>query len=202
MLVLGILITTSRYPTRRVRSFVKDLVSIIPNALSTNRGTMNLMDVAAYAIKNDCNRVAIVNTWKGNPGKINLYEIRERKLLQISPIVYIKGVVLRRELRESPYKKARIRLKQVFYYINSIDKSDRSYNLLKSMFSFFGYKPIDSISIVKDGQAFSYATKINSQIRIEIKIRQKDRFFDVGPILRIVLMEVPKHVQSKVRDNY
>jgi len=94
-----ILITTSRRPTRRIRTFCRDLTRVIPNTVRTNRGKMNLEEVAEKAIEENLNRILIVDRWKGGPGRIRLYKIENEKIAQIPPQIYIRGIKLQREFR-------------------------------------------------------------------------------------------------------
>lgn len=68
----------------------------IPNTLRINRGKLSLNALAEKALELGANRIVIIDRWKGGPGKIELFQIREG-LHQVSPLIYLKGVKLRRE---------------------------------------------------------------------------------------------------------
>jgi len=156
---------------------------------------MSLIDVAAAALEHGCNKVLIVNTWKGNPGKIVLYELRERRLQQVPPIVYIKGVVLRRELRYSPYKSTRVKISSMGYYIDPSIHDSNVLALLNFFFSFLEFRRYTSLAKIDDGMAFVHALLVaKSIIKLEIKMRKEDHFIDLGPIIKAVFMDVPKNV--------
>jgi rRNA maturation protein Rpf1 len=91
-----ILFTTSRRPTNRIRTFCRDLAYSIPNTLRINRGKLSLNALAEKALELGANRIIIIDRWKGGPGKIELFQIRGG-LHQVSPLIYLKGVKLRRE---------------------------------------------------------------------------------------------------------
>ena len=94
-----ILITTSRRPTRDIRTLCHDLARSIPKALRVNRGKMSLDGVAEKALELNADRVIIVNRWKGGPGKIELFQVGLGGLNPVPPLLYIAGVRLQREFK-------------------------------------------------------------------------------------------------------
>ncbi|ABM80434.1 Brix domain-containing protein [Hyperthermus butylicus] len=94
-----ILVTTSHRPTQRIRSFVKDLASVLPNAVKINRGKATMRDLYYEAASIGANRVVIVAGWKGNPGSINVYEPVEPPDMELKLIarLLLRGVRLSRE---------------------------------------------------------------------------------------------------------
>jgi len=92
-----ILITTTRRPSRRTRSFVRDLYHVLPNSNRRNRGKMSLEDLNELAIKIGADRVVIVGTQRGNPSSLIFYEPTPSHLKPIS-LVILSGVSLRREI--------------------------------------------------------------------------------------------------------
>ncbi len=85
---MEIYITSSRRPSRRTRSFIKDLALIL-NAKRFNRGKSSI----AFLLQrlNEESRLIIVSTAKGNPSKLDIYSksgllanflIRKVKLLR------------------------------------------------------------------------------------------------------------------------
>ena len=98
---MAILITTSHKPSPRLRSFVKDLASVIPRSLKLNRGKKTLEDLLYDAIELNADRLIIVGEKKGNPGSIRVYLVdREEEKLRELAFYSIKGVKLS---RENPY---------------------------------------------------------------------------------------------------
>jgi U3 small nucleolar ribonucleoprotein protein IMP4 len=96
-----ILLTTSRRPTKGIRTFCKDLSHTIPNILRINRGKLSLEGLAAKALELGAKKVIIVDRWKGGPGKIELYRL-EGNLQPLPPLIYLRGVKLRREFQMMP----------------------------------------------------------------------------------------------------
>jgi len=96
---VSILVTTSHRPSQRVRSFVKDLVSVLPNAVKLTRGKATLEELYYEAVARGAKRVIIVNVWKGNPGSLRVYEPLEPPDTRLGLIarIVMKGVKLSRE---------------------------------------------------------------------------------------------------------
>ena len=99
-----LIITSSREPSRRTRSFIKDLVKAIPNSLRFNRGKATLDDLASIARRNEAHAVMIILEKKGNPSAIVHYEPAEEGLVK-KALMKITGVKLLREIRggQTPY---------------------------------------------------------------------------------------------------
>jgi len=66
------LITTSRKPSQRTRTFCRGLERAL-DALSVNRGKMSLRDVFLRAKEMEKDRVAVVSERDGNPNGIEIY---------------------------------------------------------------------------------------------------------------------------------
>lgn len=96
---MPLFITTSRRPTRRVRSFCKELSKVFPRAAYVNRGKMNLEEVLLEASARKAGYALIVNVRKGNPGRIDLYDVSLKKL---KTSFVCLGVKLAREMGVTP----------------------------------------------------------------------------------------------------
>lgn len=92
-----ILITTTRRPSRRTRSFIRDLYHVLPEAERRNRGKMSLEDINELALQLGAERVLVVGTSRGNPSSLTFYEPHPVAIRPIS-IVQLEGVSLRREI--------------------------------------------------------------------------------------------------------
>ena len=94
-----IIVTTSHRPSQRARSFVKDLVSVLPSAIKLARGKATLNDLYYEAVARGAKRVVVVTVWKGNPGALRVYEPLEPPRTELSLIARItmRGVKLSRE---------------------------------------------------------------------------------------------------------
>lgn len=93
------LLTTSRRPTGRIRSFCRDLANSIPDVVRVNRGKMSLDGIAEKAIGLEADRIVVVDRWRGGL-KINLFRIVPTGLTSVPPLMLISGIRLRREFEE------------------------------------------------------------------------------------------------------
>jgi len=100
-----LLVTTSRRPSPRTRSFIKDLVSIIPSASKINRGHKSLVELAIEANRLGYQYILIVSDCGGNPSSIAIYEVAEdtsgHLALKNLAVIKVRGVKLSRENPES-----------------------------------------------------------------------------------------------------
>ena len=94
-----ILLTTSRRPTERIRTFCRDLACSIPDVVRVNRGKMSLDGVGEKAIELDADKIIIVDRWHGGPGKISLFQI-SNGLKPVMPTMVMSNIRLKRELNE------------------------------------------------------------------------------------------------------
>ena len=94
---MKILLTTSRSPTSRIRTFCNDLTRTIPDTVRVNRGKMSLDEVAEKALEHDANRTVIVDRWQRGFSKIEFFHVVASGLVHVPPILYVAGIRLQRE---------------------------------------------------------------------------------------------------------
>ncbi|MFX0045713.1 MAG: hypothetical protein ACFE8Z_07685 [Candidatus Hermodarchaeota archaeon] len=87
-------LTTSRKTSNRVRSFVRDLSSVLPDTERFNRGSMNSTELVARIQHSDAKMALIVTLWKGNPGTIQFISRTGSELLTVK----VESAALRREV--------------------------------------------------------------------------------------------------------
>ncbi|MEM2915498.1 MAG: hypothetical protein QXH91_08900 [Candidatus Bathyarchaeia archaeon] len=71
---------------------------MIPNSLHITRGKMNVETLNETMLGLNVSKLLMITRWKGNPGKIEFYEIADSNLKLIPPILYLKKIILSREL--------------------------------------------------------------------------------------------------------
>ncbi len=94
-----VLITTSRRPSPRTRSFIKDLVSLIPGAMKINRGHLTMEELTLLALSKGCDRLVVVGERKGNPSIIRIYDLQRGGVHKNIVSVKVLGVALSREIK-------------------------------------------------------------------------------------------------------
>ncbi|NPA97282.1 MAG: hypothetical protein GXO32_06745 [Crenarchaeota archaeon] len=94
---MKIFITTSRRPSPRTRSLLKDLVSVIPYAVRVVRGHATLDKLALEAFDVGATRILVLRNWKGNPRFIDIYDVGAPGSCSRICTLHLKGFKLARE---------------------------------------------------------------------------------------------------------
>jgi len=96
----GVVFTTSRAPSPRTRSLVKELALIIPGGTRLTRGHLTMDEIAAIARTRGADRVTIIGESRGNPSIIRVYKVTSPpsppSLVNIVTMI-VRGVSLARE---------------------------------------------------------------------------------------------------------
>jgi len=172
-----ILITTSRRPTRLVRTLCKEFTYAVPSLKKVNRGKMSLYDVGEKAISMGADKVLIIDRWKGCPGRMRFFEVKEG-ISQIPPQLYIRGVKLRRD-----FKTKRVPLQSLF--IESLNEA-LEVQRLSEMFSVFFDLPVIGSKKMDSHENFMVirlSLDPESMIRVSFYLMPKN--LEVGPRIRI-----------------
>ena len=82
------LITTSRKPSQRTRTFARSLERVL-NAKYVNRGKMNLRDVLIKSNQLNFNRIIIISEMKGNPSMMEILSSSGDSLISLNVTVSI-----------------------------------------------------------------------------------------------------------------
>lgn len=69
-----ILATTSREPSRRTRSFIKELSQTLPYTRVFNRGKRTLVEIAGIAVASRAKFLLLIHEWKANPRRLLFYK--------------------------------------------------------------------------------------------------------------------------------
>jgi rRNA maturation protein Rpf1 len=97
---MKLIITSSREPSRRTRSFINELVDVIPHAIRFVRGKATLQDLKSYSERHGAYGILVVYEKKANPSAL-VYYIKSREGLAREILIRIKSVKLRREIPTS-----------------------------------------------------------------------------------------------------
>jgi rRNA maturation protein Rpf1 len=90
----NILLTTSRNTSNRVRSFVRDLSSVLPGIERFNRGGMGVPELVARINLNGAKAAIVVSMWRGNPGEMVVLSPNGEETITIR----LESALLRREV--------------------------------------------------------------------------------------------------------
>ncbi|MHA1770853.1 MAG: hypothetical protein ACTSYL_05040 [Candidatus Thorarchaeota archaeon] len=89
-----LLITTSRRTNNRVRTFIRDLSTVLPGSERFNRGSMNMEELRSRIVSSGCKAAFVITHYKGNPGDIVIYDHLGAEKLRMR----LESAVLRREV--------------------------------------------------------------------------------------------------------
>ena len=176
-----ILLTTSRRPTRRIRTLCHDLVLSVPNIVRINRGKLNLDGIAERAVELNANRIVAVERWKGGPGKIRLFRIAPTGLIPVPPLTYVAGVRLRREFE--------VKMRHIRSLAVTMEpkNSSETLRIAEQLSSFFNLPkvPIDKAAMKYQS---SMHISLDALRRIQITFMLLPQMVEIGP--RITLSKV------------
>jgi rRNA maturation protein Rpf1 len=177
-----ILLTTSRRPVKNTRTFCKDLSNTFPNVVRTNRGKMSLGGVAEKALELDAEKAIIIGKWRGDSGKIQLFRTSAKGLNVILPLIYVKGVKLRRNFEENAPRKKRIRSVAIAASKTPSLEVKRFENVLSEFFDI----PVFSPKEIHD-RKFEAAMQISADPpnRMIITFKLIPDLVEIGPQIRV-----------------
>lgn len=106
----SLLVTTSREPSRRTRSFVNDLIKVVPDSIRFNRGKATYEDLAAIVKHRFSRGVLMVLERKGNPSALAYLVPGDATDLIRKYLVLISSLKLHREIKDhqTPYNVGRL----------------------------------------------------------------------------------------------
>lgn len=174
-------LTTSRKPSQRTRSFIRDLVRVIPWSFHFTRGSCSLNDLANELAVLGINRLLIVHEKKGNPSLVKFYKLDEGKLMERDYRLRIKGISLSRELRRNRTVFTADSKLQVINQSQS-DFGEQLYTMLSLYFNFERKRELPRDTNMK-GIAIIFAD--NNQGLIILDFQQIESKEMIGPRISI-----------------
>lgn len=106
-------ISTSLKPSRRMRTFGRDLAHALINGLYITRGKKGVLDLKGLALSLKASRLIMIQAKKGNPGRLDFYDATSRDVPLLGSLL-ISGAKLLREQKHST--KAPSKAKLVVHY--------------------------------------------------------------------------------------
>ncbi|MDH5712455.1 MAG: hypothetical protein OEY83_00755 [Candidatus Bathyarchaeota archaeon] len=170
-----ILLTTSRRPTRRIRTFCRDLTCSIPNVVRINRGKLSLEGIAERALEFNADRVIIVDRWMGGPGKIVLFQTGPEGLIPVSPLMYIAGIRLQREFEGTKTKPI-----QSLTITTPPEKTTQVAKIAEFLANFLNIS-MSSMNEAVSGYPAAMHISLNASRRIQITFMLLPEIVEAGP---------------------
>jgi U3 small nucleolar ribonucleoprotein protein IMP4 len=153
-----IVIGSTRKPTQRIRSFIKELVHVIPHATRITRGKQALSEFLEEAHTMGASKILLVGGFHGNPGRLGFLEWQEDKWVFIPPTILLKSVTLLREQRTP------VRSPKRLYVFPETAKDQRSAHLLAQAIE---------VSLV-DSEELPFLPSQGSILRVALRHRRLD----------------------------
>jgi len=177
-----VLLTTSRNPTPRMRTFCSDLARVIPSTVHVNRGKMSTDEVAEKALEQDADRVVIIDRWHGGPGKINFFRVGESGLVSIPPVIHIAGIRLHREFGVSKVKPA------LSLVLSEPNASEAVLRVADALSRFFGI-PLRSVREAVRASPTLMCVSRDKFHRIAITFMVEPEHVEIGPRVSVSSVE-------------
>ncbi len=160
------LISTSRRPSTRTRSFVKELLGVIPLSFYITRGKKSIEELKDIAVLKGCRRLMIVESKDGNPSALSFMFVDKKDWKWIG-IIDI-NVSLRREMKihfnEPPIDE------DIGFFIKG--EKDEAFEFIKDMFYCDDYEEdLDSSVIFWDGNFINFSREDISKDLIGPKLK-------------------------------
>jgi len=184
--IQSILVTTSRNPSRRTRTLIKDMTLVLPRTTRVVRGTQNTYELAEAALNAKARLLIIVSTRKGNPGKMTFFRVSEQLFKQIPLELLIRSVKLRYEM--SPQKTSR---PDNIFILPTEGLSPRAQRLCEQLSIIFKTSLIDGSQIV--GKSSNVMRIEESKNIITINFSRGANGNDMGPLIRIGKVRLLEH---------
>jgi len=147
-----------------------------------NRGKLSLKGVAEKTLELDAEKAMIVERWKEGMGKIRFFDISEKGLDAVPPLIYVRGVKLRRDFEENTPKRRRMKSLAVASSPTVPLKVKRLENALSEFFN-IPTLPFEEVINRKCDAAMQISTDQSNSVIITFKLVQG--LVEVGPQIRI-----------------
>jgi len=143
---------------------------------------MSLGGVAEKALELDAEKAIIIGKWRGDSGKIQLFRTSAKGLDVIPPLIYVKGVKLRRDFEENSLRRKRIRSVAIATSKTHSLEVKRLENVLSEFFNI----PVFSLKEIHD-RKFEAAMQISADPPNPMIITFKliPDLVEIGPQIRV-----------------
>jgi rRNA maturation protein Rpf1 len=91
--------TTSRSPAKKTRSFVHDIIRVVPNAQRIVRGSSKLLLCLKGMQNRGFNTAVVIHSVKGNPNFLRIFDL-EKEPIEIPYAIKIRGLTLSRDYQK------------------------------------------------------------------------------------------------------
>ena len=128
--------TTSRDPSNKTRSFLKDITSVVPESEKFSRGTQNLSFTLARLHSEGFELAIVINSVKGNPNFWRIFDLSKSEPKELPFAIKLRGLTLSRD-----YHAKKIKRPSNLILISSIELNEEK--VLKTIFNITEQKVVD-----------------------------------------------------------
>jgi len=98
------LLTTSREPTKNMRTLSRDISYTFPNIMRINRGKLSRERLVEKVIELNGEKMIIIERWNEGIGKMEFFEVKQDNMVSVPPIIYVHSVKFRRDFERQMSK--------------------------------------------------------------------------------------------------
>ena len=91
--------TTSRSPVKKTRSFIRDIIRVVPSSYRIVRGSSKLLLTLTNMKNHGFSTALVIHSVKGNPNFIRIFDL-ESEILELPFAIKVRGLTLSREYRK------------------------------------------------------------------------------------------------------
>ncbi|MEM3699365.1 MAG: hypothetical protein QXL57_00625 [Candidatus Bathyarchaeia archaeon] len=173
-----LLLTTSRRPTRNMRTLCREISYNIPFAIRINRGKLSLEEIAEKSMELKAEKVMIIERWKFGLGKIQFFHAKPEGLERIPPTIYIRNARFRRDLAGEMMRERRIKSISM---ATSSNKGVEIMKLEKALSNFFSLPIFSLEEVVNRRYDAVMQVKTSSQKNLIITFMLLPEMVEIGP---------------------
>jgi rRNA maturation protein Rpf1 len=196
----SLLLTTSRKTSNRVRTFVRDLSSVLPEIDRFNRGGMGISELVARIAQNGARAALIISIWKGNPGEMSFISSNGDEILRLK----LESVLLRREVNP----KGRQRICTIDSIILRLESSEKVRALAEDIATLLNLEVFEQSSptevSTEDNRSFIWFEDVGTG-KILWTHYATPACIEIGPRIRVSDVRrqiLNEHYQSQEQDNF
>ena len=176
----SLLITTSRKTSNRVRSFSRDLCTVLSGSERFNRGGIGLQELSVRIHTSGANGAVVISMWKGNPNLLLFMNQAGREICTVR----MESAKLRREVDPSNRRRV-VRVAGVFIKAGSSKKTQELGEILRSLLNLETIELTDpSDAFVDQNSSMIWLEDLPSGKTLWTHYHSKDKF-EIGPRIRV-----------------
>lgn len=168
-------ISTSLRPSRRMRTFGRDLARALINGYYITRGKRRILDLKGLALSFKASRLIVIQAKKGNPSKLDFYDATSRDVPLLGSLL-MSGVKLVREQKHTTRAPSKARLVVHYEVETAPPEAKRIMMLIPTLFD---------LEVNTSGDE-RWVMKISWTNRgLEVSFIDRETISSFGPLIRV-----------------